>query len=69
MKSLFAPSNGHLGLRGNLDEGEPYARPGTFPIGFYEAIPAVSRRQIQSTRQQGFLWAHTPMGRVEDDDG
>ena len=25
-ESLFALSNGHLGLRGNLDEGEPHAR-------------------------------------------
>ncbi|MGH2816380.1 MAG: hypothetical protein ACRDLC_14620, partial [Actinomycetota bacterium] len=29
-ESVFALSNGHLGLRGNLDEGEPYSIPGTY---------------------------------------
>ena len=28
-ESVFALSNGHLGLRGNLDEGEPRALSGT----------------------------------------
>ncbi len=27
-ESLFALSNGHIGLRGNLDEGEPFGIPG-----------------------------------------
>ena len=35
-ESLFALSNGHLGLRGNLDEGEPHGLPGTYLNGFYE---------------------------------
>ena len=26
-ESLFTLSNGHVGLRGNLDEGEPYGLP------------------------------------------
>ena len=26
-ESVFALSNGHIGLRGNLDEGEPHACP------------------------------------------
>src|SRR5256885_457996 len=30
LESLFALSNGHLGLRGNLDEGEPFGLPGTY---------------------------------------
>jgi alpha,alpha-trehalose phosphorylase len=38
-ESVFALSNGHLGLRGNLDEGEPYALPGTYLGGFYEVRP------------------------------
>jgi alpha,alpha-trehalose phosphorylase len=38
-ESLFALSNGHLGLRGNLDEGEPYGIPGTYLNSFYEARP------------------------------
>jgi alpha,alpha-trehalose phosphorylase len=35
-ESLFALSNGHIGLRGNLDEGEPHGIPGTYLNGFYE---------------------------------
>ncbi len=38
-ESIFALSNGHIGLRGNLDEGEPYALPGTYLNGFYELRP------------------------------
>jgi alpha,alpha-trehalose phosphorylase len=35
-ESVFALSNGHIGLRANLDEGEPFALPGTYLAGFYE---------------------------------
>lgn len=35
-ESVFALSNGHIGLRGALDEGEPVALPGTYLNGFYE---------------------------------
>jgi alpha,alpha-trehalose phosphorylase len=38
-ESIFALSNGHIGLRGNLDEGEPSALPGTYLNGFYETRP------------------------------
>jgi alpha,alpha-trehalose phosphorylase len=38
-ESLFALSNGHIGLRGNLDEGEPYGIPGTYVSSFYEKQP------------------------------
>ncbi len=38
-ESVFALSNGHVGLRGNLDEGEPYGLPGTYLNGFYEVRP------------------------------
>ena len=38
-ESVFALSNGHLGLRGNLDEGEPRGLSGTYLAGFYEAYP------------------------------
>ena len=38
-ESVFALSNGHIGLRGNLDEGEPYGLPGTYLGGFYETRP------------------------------
>lgn len=38
-ESLFALSNGHIGLRGNLDEGEPHAMPGSYLNSFYEVRP------------------------------
>jgi len=38
-ESVFALSNGHIGLRGNLDEGEPYGLPGTYLNGLYELRP------------------------------
>ena len=38
-ESIFALSNGHIGLRGNLDEGEPFGFPGTYLNGFYELRP------------------------------
>ena len=38
-ESVFALSNGHIGLRGNLDEGEPYGTPGTYLNAFYEKRP------------------------------
>jgi alpha,alpha-trehalose phosphorylase len=37
--SVFALANGHIGLRGNLDEGEPNGLPGTYLNGFYESRP------------------------------
>jgi alpha,alpha-trehalose phosphorylase len=38
-ESLFTLSNGHIGLRGSLEEGEPRAVPGTYVNGFYEGRP------------------------------
>jgi alpha,alpha-trehalose phosphorylase len=38
-ESIFALSNGHIGLRGNLDEGEPHGVPGTYLNGFFESMP------------------------------
>ena len=38
-ESVFALGNGHIGVRGNLDEGEPYGLPGTYLNGFFESRP------------------------------
>ncbi len=38
-ESIFALSNGHIGLRGNLDEGEPHGLPGTYLNSVYELRP------------------------------
>lgn len=38
-ESIFALSNGHIGLRGNLDEGEPNGLPGTYLNSVFEEHP------------------------------
>ncbi|MDR0358214.1 MAG: family 65 glycosyl hydrolase [bacterium] len=38
-ESIFALSNGHIGLRANLDEGEPHGLLGSYLNAFYEVRP------------------------------
>jgi alpha,alpha-trehalose phosphorylase len=38
-ESIFALGNGHIGWRGNVDEGEPHGLPGTYLNGVYESRP------------------------------
>ncbi len=38
-ESVFALSNGHIGMRGNLDEGEPFGLPGSYLNSVYELRP------------------------------
>jgi alpha,alpha-trehalose phosphorylase len=38
-ESVFALSNGHIGWRGNLDEGEPNGLPGSYLNGLHETHP------------------------------
>ncbi|MDX3521882.1 glycoside hydrolase family 65 protein [Streptomyces scabiei] len=38
-ESVFALSNGHIGWRGNLDEGEPHGLPGSYLNGVHELHP------------------------------
>jgi alpha,alpha-trehalose phosphorylase len=38
-ESLFALSNGHIGWRANLDEGEPFGLPGSYLNGVHELRP------------------------------
>jgi alpha,alpha-trehalose phosphorylase len=38
-ESIFALSNGHIGMRGTFEEGEPRGLPGTYLNGFYEQHP------------------------------
>ncbi|MGE5288877.1 MAG: glycoside hydrolase family 65 protein [Micromonosporaceae bacterium] len=40
-ESVFALSNGYLGLRGNLDEGDPVFLAGTYLNGFCESRPII----------------------------
>ena len=52
-ESVFALANGHLGLRGNLDEGEPFGLPGTYLAGFYEIRPLPSAEAIYGNPEAG----------------
>jgi alpha,alpha-trehalose phosphorylase len=38
-ESIFALANGHIGMRANLEEGEPHGLPGTYLNSFYETRP------------------------------
>ncbi|MET9896217.1 glycosyl hydrolase family 65 protein [Streptomyces sp. NPDC006465] len=38
-ESVFALANGHVGWRGNLDEGEPHGLPGSYLGGVHEVHP------------------------------
>ncbi|WP_369256758.1 glycoside hydrolase family 65 protein [Geodermatophilus amargosae] len=38
-ESVFALANGHMGLRGSFEEGEPVVVPGTYLNGFFEERP------------------------------
>ncbi|MCU1616263.1 MAG: putative enzyme, partial [Frankiales bacterium] len=38
-ESVFALANGHIGMRGSFDEGEPVVVPGTYLNGFFEERP------------------------------
>ena len=50
-ESLFALSNGHIGVRGNLDEGEPHGLPGSYLNGFYELRPLpLGREPVRRSR-------------------
>ncbi|GAA2794182.1 glycosyl hydrolase family 65 protein [Kitasatospora paracochleata] len=45
-ESLFALSNGHLGWRGTLDEGEPHGLPGSYLNGVYESVPLTTAEPV-----------------------
>jgi alpha,alpha-trehalose phosphorylase len=36
---IYTLSNGHVGLCGNLDEGEPHSIPGSYMNGFFKTLP------------------------------
>jgi len=50
-ESLFALSNGHVGLRGNLEEGEPSGLPGTYLNGVYCRTPRRATASPRTARQ------------------
>jgi alpha,alpha-trehalose phosphorylase len=52
-ESLFSLSNGFIGARGNLDEGEPNGIPGSYLNGLYELRPLPSAEAQYGTPESG----------------
>jgi alpha,alpha-trehalose phosphorylase len=63
-ESLFALSNGHIGWRGNLDEGEPYGLPGSYLNGFYESRPLPYAEAGFGFPESGQTVADVPHGKL-----
>jgi alpha,alpha-trehalose phosphorylase len=63
-ESIFALSNGHIGLRGNLDEGEPSGSPGTFLNSFYEVRPLDYAESAYGNPEAGQTIVNVTNGKV-----
>ena len=63
-ESIFALSNGHIGLRGNLDEGEPSGSPGTFLNSFYEVRPLPYAESAYGNPEAGQTIINVTNGKV-----
>ena len=63
-ESVFALANGHIGLRGNLDEGEPYGLPGTYLNSFYELRPLPTPRAATATRSRARRIVNVTNGKI-----
>jgi alpha,alpha-trehalose phosphorylase len=63
-ESIFALSNGHIGLRGNLEEGEPSHTPGTFLNSFYEVRPLPYAESAYGNPEAGQTMINVTDGKV-----
>ncbi len=63
-ESIFALSNGHIGLRANLDEGEPSGSPGTFLNSFYEVRPLPYAESAYGNPEAGQTMINVTNGKV-----
>ncbi len=63
-ESVFALSNGHIGLRGNLDEGEPFGLPGTYLNGLYELHPLPYAEPGYGNPEQGQTIVNITNGKI-----
>ena len=62
--SVFALSNGHIGLRGNLDEGEPAGISGTYLNAFYETRPLPHAEVAYGYPEDGQTMINVTNGKV-----
>ncbi len=63
-ESVFALSNGHIGLRGNLEEGEPAGAPGTYLNSFYEVRPLPYAELSYGNPEDGQVMINVTNGKV-----
>ena len=63
-ESVFALSNGHIGMRGNLDEGEPYGLPGTYLNSVYELRPLPYAEAGYGNPESGQTMVNVTNGKV-----
>src|SRR6059058_2597665 len=63
-ESIFALSNGHIGLRANLDEGEPSGSPGTFLNSFYEVRPLPYAESAYGNPEAGQTMINVTNGKI-----
>jgi alpha,alpha-trehalose phosphorylase len=63
-ESVFALSNGHLGWRGNLDEGEPHGLPGCYLNGVYETRPLPYAEAGYGYPESGQTLINVPDGKL-----
>jgi len=63
-ESVFALSNGHFGLRGNLDEGEPSGHPGTYLNGLHEVRPLPYAETAYGNPESGETMINVTNGKI-----
>ena len=63
-ESIFALSNGHIGLRANLEEGEPHGLPGTYLNSFYETHPLLHSEPGYGYAEVGQTLVNVTNGKV-----
>ncbi|MEJ7797862.1 MAG: glycosyl hydrolase family 65 protein [Solirubrobacteraceae bacterium] len=63
-ESVFALSNGHFGLRGNLDEGEPAGHAGTYLNGFHETRPLPYAETAYGNPESGETMINVTNGKI-----
>jgi alpha,alpha-trehalose phosphorylase len=63
-ESVFALSNGHIGWRANLDEGEPHGLPGSYLNGVYESRPLVAAEAAYGLPQAGQTVVNVTNGKL-----
>jgi alpha,alpha-trehalose phosphorylase len=63
-ESVFALANGHIGMRGSLEEGEPVAVRGTYLNGFFEERPLPHAEAGYGFPEQGQTMVNVTDGKL-----